>query len=200
MERRRRTVAALVLAGGLLLEPGGALAQSPAEVERQMKPSSGIEPVEQPWYASWPLWAMVAGVALMGIATGAILAGRSARARAGGPAGPHTRALAELAQLEQLDLPGRGELERYHTELSNIVRRYLESRFRLPATEQTTPEFLESMKSAACLDDDQRRLLRDFLEQCDLVKFARITPSAEESRSLATAARRFIEQTALRPA
>jgi hypothetical protein len=85
-------------------------------------------------------------------------------------------------------------VERYHTLLSGVVRRYLEARFRLPARRQTTAEFLEAMRRAPQLNAGQQELLRDFLERCDLGKFAPVTPSAEECRATAGMARRLIEQ------
>ena len=81
-------------------------------------------------------------------------------------------------------------------QLSNTLRRYLEIRFYLPAEEQTTAEFLDGMRRSPLLTDEQQLLLRDFLERCDLVKFARVVPPRQESLATAGMARKFINDTA----
>ena len=47
----------------------------------------------------------------------------------------------ELDRIASLGLPAAGQVERFHTLVSNVLRRYLEKRFGLPARRQTTPEF-----------------------------------------------------------
>jgi hypothetical protein len=76
------------------------------------------------------------------------------------------------------------------------MRRYLELRFRLPASHQTTPEFLTTLSGANLLDPAQQRILRDFLERCDLAKFARAGYSPLECQAAARMARDLVEQTA----
>jgi hypothetical protein len=111
---------------------------------------------------------------------------------------PEQWALAEVQRLTRLNLSGETEVERFHTQLSDIIRRYLEKRFQLPASRQTTVEFLETMRQAPQLTPQQQELLRDFLERCDLAKFARAMPSEEDCQGTALMARGFIEQTAAR--
>src|SRR5262249_20238867 len=94
------------------------------------------------------------------------------------------------------DLTIPGAAERYHTLLSDVVRGYLEKRFEVLASRQTTPEFLEAMRGSPQLTAPQQDLLREFLRRCDLAKFARANPSPEECRAAAAMARDFVEQTA----
>ncbi len=61
---------------------------------------------------------------------------------------------------------------------------------------QTTPEFLHDIRDATLLPSSHRELLQDFLERCDLGKFAQVQFTKEECQSLAQAARTFVEQTA----
>jgi Domain of unknown function (DUF4381) len=177
-----------------------ASAQPPQDIEKEMRPPSGIEAEPHEWWEDWPTIAMVVGVSLLGIAAGAGLALKLANRKKESTAqprglSPHRWALQELGRLEASPLASGGQFEKYHTELSNLMRRYIEQRFKLQATKQTTPEFLDKMKSAACLTSDQQALLRDFLERCDLVKFAGVTATAEQSQELSAAARRFVQQT-----
>jgi len=104
-----------------------------------------------------------------------------------------------LRELDRLTLPSaasEGAVERFHTEISDVVRRYLELRFRLPALEQTTVEFFEAVRQSPHMNIPEQAILRDFLEHCDLVKFARARPEAPECQNMVAMARRFVEQTA----
>ncbi len=103
-----------------------------------------------------------------------------------------------LAELERIQLPvefTERDVEHFFTRLSDVLRRYVELRYHLPAPEQTTAEFLEEMRRSPQLQPEQQAVLRDFLERCDLVKFARVQPSTEECRAAAERARTFVEQT-----
>ncbi len=103
-----------------------------------------------------------------------------------------------LSELERIGLPidsTEKGIEQFYTRLSDVLRRYLELRYHLPAPEQTTTEFLEEMRRSPQLQPEQQAVLRQFLARCDLVKFARAQPSLEECRMTAETARAFVEQT-----
>jgi hypothetical protein len=102
-----------------------------------------------------------------------------------------------LRELEAIPLPPQtcDGVESFSIRLSDVVRSYLELRYQLPAPLQTTAEFLETMRRSPQLQPEQQALLRDVLEGCDLVKFARAQPSAEECSKIAALARAFVEQT-----
>ncbi len=106
-----------------------------------------------------------------------------------------------LRDLGQLPIPGAGsdfEVERFHTAISAIIRKYLMQRFQLPALEQTTVEFFEALRHSPLLKDDQQDTLREFLERCDLVKFARVRPAIQQCADTVAMAQHFVEQTAYR--
>lgn len=79
--------------------------------------------------------------------------------------------------------------------VSDVLRIYLEERFHLKAPEQTTEEFLADIRNTGTLDEQQQELMQDFLNRCDLVKFARAEPTEKELRGLLDAAELIIEQT-----
>lgn len=164
------------------------------DVKTELRPIT--PPEELPLPPSWLRWLPWAGIA---VAVAGLVAGgwslRRRLARAEPPAPPHVWAGRELDRIEGLGLPARGEVERYHTLLCDVVRAYLERRFQLPASHQTTVEFLETMRRAPQLTPAQQCLLRDFLEQCDMAKFARAAPTPEECRAVAGMARSFVQQT-----
>ena len=87
------------------------------------------------------------------------------------------------------------EVERFFVSISAIVRKYLEDRFELRAPELTTEEFLELAGSAGDLSRDHQGLLREFLRQADLVKFAAMTASRDEIQHSVDLAIRFLEDT-----
>ena len=96
-------------------------------------------------------------------------------------------ALAALQQLRQ-DAP---PVEEFYTRLSDIVRQYIEGRFGLRAPERTTEEFL----AEATLPPQHMVLLSAFLQESDLVKFARLRPGKDDMERAFDAAERFVRET-----
>ena len=79
--------------------------------------------------------------------------------------------------------------------VSDVVRWYLERRFALHAPDRTTEEFLEELQLSDLLNADQKQVLAEFLQRCDLVKFARLEPNESELRQLHSTASRLVEDT-----
>jgi hypothetical protein len=79
--------------------------------------------------------------------------------------------------------------------VSDTIRWYLEERFDFHAPERTTEEFLHELKGTNLLTPDQKSSLGEFLNRCDLVKFARYEPAEPELRDLHASALRLIEET-----
>ncbi len=166
------------------------------DVKKELRDITSIE--ELPARSTWLTWLPWFGLAAA--AAGLVAGAWGLRRKLTGKVRPLTTdewAVREIERLEALDLPAIGDVDRYHTELGDIVRAYLEKRFQLPASHQTTAEFLETMKKSPQLSDGQRQQLRDFLERCDMAKFARAAPPPEECRAVAGVARSFIRETIL---
>ncbi len=83
--------------------------------------------------------------------------------------------------------------------VSDALRVYLEERFELRAPERTTEEFLVDLQTATHLNDAQKRSLADFLERCDLVKFARFEPTESALSELHESALRLVDETRFEP-
>jgi hypothetical protein len=107
----------------------------------------------------------------------------------------HELAYGRLAALVEQDLIGKGEVKLFHFVISDILRRYIEDRFRLHAPEQTTEEFLADLKDRDLFDGNQKTLLKEFLSHCDLVKFAEHAPQAAEIQRTFDTCRDFIQAT-----
>lgn len=100
-----------------------------------------------------------------------------------------------LERLKAKEYPKAGLIKQYYAELSLIARHYLEGRFDLRAPEMTTEEFLHQLKSDNKLNSEQKSLLKDFLSHCDMVKFAKYGPTAQEIEESFQSAKRLIDQT-----
>jgi len=79
--------------------------------------------------------------------------------------------------------------------VSDTTRYYLEERFNFRAPERTTEEFLHELQRTDLLTPDQKASLGDFLQSCDLVKFAKYEPGEPELRQLHGSALRLVEET-----
>ena len=107
------------------------------------------------------------------------------------PQPPHILAWNKLQS--SLDLIHDADL--FCTDVSLIIRVYLEGRFDLQAPDRTTEEFLFELQNSKYLDDSHKDLLGDFLSECDLVKFAKAEPPENELRRLHEAAGRLVGET-----
>jgi hypothetical protein len=157
----------------------------------------GIKPpVEIPNEWLW-LWITLAAVALVaaGIAIRLFLQKRTAMVPVAPPVPPHLRAKQKLAEA----LMFISDPNRFCTEVSNTLRLYLEERFHLRAPERTTEEFLVELRTSRHLTPDQKQSLGEFLESCDLVKFARFEPNETMLRQLHDAALRLVDETQFDP-
>lgn len=99
------------------------------------------------------------------------------------PRPPDIRALEALESLRTRQLWQAGRTKEYHTELTDIVRRFIEEATGIHATELTSAETLEALASGPWgVDLDP---LRTIFTTADLVKFAKSEPlSHEHERSM----------------
>lgn len=162
------------------------------EVLKEMRPGTGIEPEpSDPW---WLLSAflVVLGVVMVAAGIGAVMALRMRQREARDDDDIQTSAFDALNRLEKLVALGEYDGTEFATELSAVVRTFLERSLRLAATRQTTPEFLQGLRSSGSLSEGHQRLLQEFLEQCDLAKFAGVSPNPQQISRLTGAARDLI--------
>lgn len=111
------------------------------------------------------------------------------------PVPPHVRARRRLAEALRLIQ----EPKPFCTAVSDALRVYLEERFDFRAPERTTDEFLVELQATNRLTDLQKASLGDFLQSCDLVKFARFEPNEQALRELHEAALRLVDETQFDP-
>jgi hypothetical protein len=111
------------------------------------------------------------------------------------PVPPWEKALLELADAKMMLSPERGLL--YMDRVSQILRSYIESRFAIQSTRQTTREFLQGLTGAG--DSSPLRTfkteLQECLEQADMAKFAHHLPNLENLEQMEIAVTSFIKRT-----
>ncbi|MCX7818203.1 MAG: hypothetical protein N2652_03185 [Kiritimatiellae bacterium] len=151
------------------------------------------------WPGRFPRWLWVFGLiaalaAALGWGTARLL--RRPPPPPPPPPPPDRVALAALERLRASGAMEAGQTEYVYVELSRIVRAYLEARFGLHAPERTTEEFLREAAESGALAATHQACLKNFLTACDLVKFARERPGADEMLSAFETARQFVEETA----
>lgn len=149
-------------------------------------------PVELPDPYFW--WYVGGGVVLLVAAVALVwwwLRKRDARPSAIPFVPPHVRAKQRLAEALQLI----SDANAFCTEVSLAARCYLEDRFNLHAPERTTEEFLVELRASHHLTLEQKESLGQFLESCDLVKFARFEPNEAVLRQLHDSALRLVDET-----
>ena len=94
---------------------------------------------------------------------------------------PIEKATSLLNKLEKKELWQHGEVKEYYSELTDIVRNYIEEAIEIPAMESTTSELIEGLKIASLkkkmkLSKETIENLFTVLKQADLVKFAKSKP------------------------
>lgn len=104
---------------------------------------------------------------------------------------PYEVALQRLENIRALMQPSRAR--EFSTAVSDIVRNYIEQRFEVAVTRRTTEEFLRDLIDfpVASLARHQP-LLSEFLQQCDLVKFAAMSLASQSMESLHHSAHTFV--------
>ena len=85
--------------------------------------------------------------------------------------------------LKNEELWQKGETKKYYTKLTEILRQYLENRFRVFSLELTTAETLEALVKTGFKKDGSYNNLKTVLTGADLVKFAKYNPVPAENES-----------------
>lgn len=95
------------------------------------------------------------------------------------PVPAHTLAIQALEELGKEKLWQQGKVKEYHSRLSDIIREYIEVRFRFGAMEMTSDEILKAIKNR--IDNNRTDQLTHILHLADLAKFAKMQPVPVEN-------------------
>ena len=110
---------------------------------------------------------------------------------------PWEKALSAIRELSDQVRSGAAPPAHSIARLTDIVREYMERRFRLRAERQTTAEFMADLEGGKSgLDSRHRDFLRNFLNAADLVKFAQVPADKNLFENAAGKAEELIRETA----
>lgn len=114
------------------------------------------------------------------------------------PRPAHEVALEKLQELANSSLLDEEEYKNFQSELTTILRVYLEGRYGIRARESTTEEIMAQMEGVAT-QKDWRQELRAMLQTADLVKFAKAKPPRSFHEDALHTVRSFVENTIPEP-
>ncbi len=105
-----------------------------------------------------------------------------------------TIVLDKLKALRNEKLWETGQVKKYHSELTDIIRDYLEKRYHINALEQTSEEIFVGVRHLE-IPEKQMNGLRQMLLLADLVKFAKASPLGNENEQSMENAISFVMST-----
>jgi hypothetical protein len=108
---------------------------------------------------------------------------------------PHEQAIKELKKIREQKLWQQGRNKEYYTEVTDILRRYITSRYRISVMEKTTFEILEVIRDEEHGNKEIINMLKQILQLSDFVKFAKLHPLPDENDLSMLNAQLFVEKT-----
>jgi len=159
---------------------------------RDVKPPVGLPDF---W---WVLWLLLV---LLAVAAGIYFLLRYKKSHRGSlkPQTPQLpaweKAYQQLEALRRENLLDQGLFKEFFTRVSDIARHYMENRFNIHAPHMTTEEFLYYLGISGHLNETQKIALKDFLNSCDMVKFAKYAPTLKEALENFDLAKRLVDDT-----
>lgn len=117
---------------------------------------------------------------------------RLVRGRSGPP--PPSAAAIALDALEKLRARvTEAEPYAFSIAVSDVLRTFISNgKFHLPATHQTSPEFLTAISHSPLFSANDRTLLARVLEKCDMIKFAHVHATSADNAELVESALAFV--------
>ena len=169
----------------------------PVTDDSELRPIKGI--IEEPrnLLDFWPLFLVL----LLGAAGYAYYQYRQRQTRVAPPPPPpppaDLQALNRLKELEAKQLWQAGETKTYYTELTDVLRTYLQDQFSINAREMTSRQIIAELgRMLAGATGDMKAELSQLLQLSDMVKFAKATPAAELHPQSLERVRSFVRETA----
>lgn len=104
------------------------------------------------------------------------------------------RALNALETIKQRKLWQNNREKEYYTEITDVLRQYIQERFRIPAMEMTSGEILSHIRTSHEAQSVYENL-KQILGTADFVKFAKLRPLADENELSMMNAMLFVNQT-----
>lgn len=111
---------------------------------------------------------------------------------------PIQEALQRLKELDEKQLLQQNKIKIYYSELTDIVRTYIEKDIYIPALESTTNELIDTINdfnesSKLGISEETIQQLKEVLHSADMVKFAKSKPVVEEIKAHRTLSERILQ-------
>ena len=166
------------------------------DTTKPVRPIKDIIQVPKVWWEYWPwaLAALLAGVVIFFLWRWLRKRARTPRKSRKPLEQPHEKALRMLEEMSLEAYEEKGMLKEYYTDLTNILRIYLEERYNIAAAELTTDDLLKLAKQNRELKKIRQELKQVFV-MADLAKFAKAVPDHAEQVACMDAATRMIYKT-----
>lgn len=98
-----------------------------------------------------------------------------------------------IKQLENAELNNREDFKAFYIDLGDAIRQYYESLYNLPALESTSRELLTMLKNGS-IDENLIADTRAVLQEADMVKFAKFSPTVKQAERALEKAYNFLER------
>ena len=162
-----------------------------------INPMESVVSIPSRWYdfiPNWWLWVFV-GIAAAGVIACCVLLFRKKKGLISKPVKitpPYDLAVMRLNDLQAKKLPQSGRDKEYYTELTEILRQYLEGRFGINAMEMSSTQIIDTLRH----NKETRPgsdLMKQILEIADFVKFAKVRPLPDDNIKAFNSAIKFVE-------
>ena len=111
---------------------------------------------------------------------------------------PHVEAVNRLEELRLSRMWQAGKLKAYHSALTDIMRNYFLRRFNFEALEMTSDEVMENLEENK-VNDQVLQKIKEVFQLADLVKFAKVIPTAVENDISLNYCIDFVDETKVVP-
>lgn len=171
----------------------------PVDTSQAIKPIKGPENIPLSWRDRLPwILGILIGLLVIGLALFLILRKKAAPEpnqirRPKEPA--HVIALRDLDKLKTAKVWQAGDIKGYHSQLTEIVRTYIEHRFQIQALEQTSDQVIRAFEYTGLSNSVPMEELKQMLYLADLVKFAKGKPLPSDNERSLDQAYSFVKQT-----
>lgn len=110
------------------------------------------------------------------------------------PPPAHETALKKLKEIENAKAWQNTDMKTYYSQLTDVLREYVEGRYDIPALESTSDEIMQEL-SKTDLQKGLSTKLQKLLMMADLAKFAKASPSPDDNKRNLKAAFDFVLHT-----
>lgn len=112
---------------------------------------------------------------------------------------PYVEAIQKFKELDKKEAMAKNNVKKYYSELTDILRVYIEREVSINAMELTTNELIEELFATSKNTDlkikkETIRTLKSILQNADFVKFAKSTPAVESVQKDRILAEQFIHE------